>query len=621
MDKYEIGDYVEHSKFGVGKVEQVENGREQIITVAFKRQKLRIMVTKDMDNIIHPVSVEEVQVDIFERLPSSNDSTYITGSQKDGNLAIKCNFCDGGSDENHIGFSGVCSDKNIKYNIEVENKVWCNNKRCPCLQYHEGTISRNELAEIMLTRNEFVCYESTMLSDWMTQAGMTGDGDTKSFGSTVHEGAACLFTTRYPDMGEKDRFVFGIFLIDNLFHGNAAKSGCVKCNTKYHIELTPDEAIRIKFWNYYRNAKNPEEEKWKTGLYRLVSNNGILSLLQDLIAIRNDEGKQEVIEFMTEFCRRNNLVVPTIKELQNDRPICSFSCGDTYDIAVETSVHAHPVKSGFPSKISPYIMLRAKGGISESLYKVEDVLEINPHDKSAVQALLPQYENVISYIKKRDPVFGFKHTTVPYRFYVLSKVYSFEPSFKISPNPQGHRYLSFEDVGINPNVLTNNNSSSLSRLMTDDEREQIEYEDLIIEEELAKHALEGADRTAIVKTRVNQGVFRELLIRKYNKCCLCGADEESLLVASHIKPWADSTRKERVDVDNGLLLCPNHDKLFDRGYITFDEDGNIIISDELSETNQQHLNVNPNMKLSMSEATKQYMKYHRESIFINSDNI
>ena len=52
-----------------------------------------------------------------------------------------------------------------------------------------------------------------------------------------------------------------------------------------------------------------------------------------------------------------------------------------------------------------------------------------------------------------------------------------------------------------------------------------------------------------------------------------------LLVASHIKPWSISDANEKLDIHNGLLMCPNHDKLFDRGYISFDDTGRILISE------------------------------------------
>ena len=97
----------------------------------------------------------------------------------------------------------------------------------------------------------------------------------------------------------------------------------------------------------------------------------------------------------------------------------------------------------------------------------------------------------------------------------------------------------------------------------------------------------GDEREAIVKIRINQDKFRESLIKKYNgKCCLCGVDYLSMLVASHIKPWAKSDKYEKLDIENGLLLCPNHDKLFDSGLISFDSKGKIMISSKLDKNNQ-----------------------------------
>ena len=136
-----------------------------------------------------------------------------------------------------------------------------------------------------------------------------------------------------------------------------------------------------------------------------------------------------------------------------------------------------------------------------------------------------------------------------------------------------------------------------------------------IDDELYMLDLEGEDRDAIVRVRVNQGKFREALLRKYSKCCLCGVDDPSFLRASHIKPWSESEPTEKVDVNNGLLLCPNHDELFDKGFISFDENGAIMISKELSNTNQMFLNVHNDMSVKLSKGNKEYMSYHRDYIF------
>ena len=96
--------------------------------------------------------------------------------------------------------------------------------------------------------------------------------------------------------------------------------------------------------------------------------------------------------------------------------------------------------------------------------------------------------------------------------------------------------------------------------------------------------------------------------------------EGTLLVASHIKPWSDSNNNERIDKFNGLLLTPNLDKAFDRGYITFDKSGGIIISSQLNSplgfgiTNELSIPVNK-----LNQKHFEYLDFHRKRIFISED--
>lgn len=129
--------------------------------------------------------------------------------------------------------------------------------------------------------------------------------------------------------------------------------------------------------------------------------------------------------------------------------------------------------------------------------------------------------------------------------------------------------------------------------------------------------IKGKEITALIKRRVNQSIFRKRLLNKYNSCCLCKLDNPSLLRASHIKPWSVSDENEKLDVNNGFLLCPNHDALFDAGFITFSDEGNIIISKRLDNKDCSLLGINPSMKISVSEENKKYLEYHRTIKFFD----
>jgi hypothetical protein len=126
------------------------------------------------------------------------------------------------------------------------------------------------------------------------------------------------------------------------------------------------------------------------------------------------------------------------------------------------------------------------------------------------------------------------------------------------------------------------------------------------------------ERDQLIKARIGQTSFKKALMVMQKKCSLCGVTDIRFLIASHIKPWSKSSDAERMDINNGLLLCPNHDWLFDKGYITFSEEGFIILSSELTEETKLFLNVNIELKLSLNTDQKVYMKWHRDNVFINS---
>ncbi|MGY0213414.1 HNH endonuclease [Bacillus cereus] len=127
--------------------------------------------------------------------------------------------------------------------------------------------------------------------------------------------------------------------------------------------------------------------------------------------------------------------------------------------------------------------------------------------------------------------------------------------------------------------------------------------------------LDETEKESVVKARIGQSIFKKALLVVEKKCKMCGVSDERFLVASHIKRWSQSNHKERLDVNNGLLLCPNHDVLFDKGYISFEDDGKIVISDILNEATKVFLNVNETMNIRMNEGQRKYMKWHRENLY------
>ncbi|MBQ4391915.1 MAG: HNH endonuclease [Prevotella sp.] len=127
-------------------------------------------------------------------------------------------------------------------------------------------------------------------------------------------------------------------------------------------------------------------------------------------------------------------------------------------------------------------------------------------------------------------------------------------------------------------------------------------------------ALTLTERDAIVKARIGQGKFREKLVEYWRGCSISTFSHFDLLIASHIKPWKEADNQQRLDVFNGLLLLPNYDKLFDKGYISFDDSGYIIYSRYIDEVDRKLLNMGKNLHLiKIEDAHKPYLKYHRDN--------
>ncbi len=129
-------------------------------------------------------------------------------------------------------------------------------------------------------------------------------------------------------------------------------------------------------------------------------------------------------------------------------------------------------------------------------------------------------------------------------------------------------------------------------------------------------------RENIVKSRVGQGKWRNRLIKEQSECVLCKIQNPKLLIASHIKPWrhCDSRTNEHLDLDNGLMLCSIHDKLFDQGFITFNEDGFIDFADAIDEYKDDKAIVSHKIaaKINIKGKTINYMRHHRTVVFIDN---
>ncbi len=132
---------------------------------------------------------------------------------------------------------------------------------------------------------------------------------------------------------------------------------------------------------------------------------------------------------------------------------------------------------------------------------------------------------------------------------------------------------------------------------------------------------ESTEADRLVVQRVGQDIFRSALIEYWRgHCAVTGLAVLPLLRASHAKPWAVcESDDERLDVFNGLLLAPHLDALFDGGWITFSDGGEVLVSRLLPADAYLQLCIRPAWRLDVvANSHKPYFAYHRAHVFRES---
>ena len=149
---------------------------------------------------------------------------------------------------------------------------------------------------------------------------------------------------------------------------------------------------------------------------------------------------------------------------------------------------------------------------------------------------------------------------------------------------------------------------------------RVEWEERLLREIESNKDISDTERQAVVKARCGQDKFRKNVMRLEKQCRVTGVTRLEHLRASHIKPWRNcSNARERLDGANGLLLTPTIDHLFDRGFISFEKSGEILVSETIDPDSIRLLGVDPCKPAGQFNCDQdEYLKYHREWVFLEA---
>jgi len=195
-------------------------------------------------------------------------------------IAFKLNYCNGGSNQNCIGFRGICSDAVISYNINTAKRGWCAHENNFCKKLFDKKISREELERKWLVEDSGFCNESVTLSEkyhsWYAEAGWNSDDTPRRINNKNLAGHLCVLTTVYPNMPDRSRFVFAMFVIKDVCDGDEERSDYVKADDYWRLEFRPNEVSKMNFWNIYPSSS----KRWGQGLFRYFDDATAIKFLE-----------------------------------------------------------------------------------------------------------------------------------------------------------------------------------------------------------------------------------------------------------------------------------------------------------------------------------------------------
>ena len=147
------------------------------------------------------------------------------------------------------------------------------------------------------------------------------------------------------------------------------------------------------------------------------------------------------------------------------------------------------------------------------------------------------------------------------------------------------------------------------------------WEHRLEERLVADTSIKDTDREAIIRARRGQGLFKQRVMQIEGRCRITGVSNPIHLVASHCKPWRDSSNEERLNGENGLLLTPSIDHLFDRGFIGFEDSGRLIISPVAHQPSLQRMGVDTQGIVQVggfSDGQRKFLDFHRNAVLLRA---
>ena len=187
----------------------------------------------------------------------------------------------------------------------------------------------------------------------------------------------------------------------------------------------------------------------------------------------------------------------------------------------------------------------------------------------------------------------------------------------IQKNGNGNQgcYLASIDSELHDALIEITEASGNTVFLKDSEEIRLREEERE-ESNISESSIQETEKVQLIKSRRGQGLFKQRLCEIEDRCRVTGMADQRFLIASHIKPWCKSDNNEKLDGNNGLLLAPHVDKLFDNGWISFTDTGDILVLDMSIEEVVVSWGIRPDLNVGFfNPKQKVFLEFHRREIF------
>ena len=237
------------------------------------------------------VGTKRLHVLTGEAKPKSERDREEGARARPAGIAFKVTYNDGGAQGGMIGYRGVCSDRIMVQNVEVDRKVWCSNAENQCRRYCDAGRKG--------PRPRVPCYESELLRRkpmrFRTGVYHTGQREGEPIPidvDKVGKGKIALLTTVPPERAEKDRIVFGCYRVGEV--GTDDDGHFVESDGTMDVVVPEDIAMECRYWDY-QQANRDGSRFWGSGLFRYLDDDAVQRFVEDMIFRLGDGSERDVI--------------------------------------------------------------------------------------------------------------------------------------------------------------------------------------------------------------------------------------------------------------------------------------------------------------------------------------